>query len=79
LGGAGWNLWISQAQSDVRVWFREVTQNFKTHGILQQLGIRVRFASSKMRSASLEPQPEIADFPFDVQTSSTHIKISPTV
>jgi hypothetical protein len=28
-------------------------------GILQQLGIRVRFASSKMRSASSEPQPEI--------------------
>jgi len=49
--------------------------------ILQQLGIRVRFASSKMRSASSEPQPQIGYFPFDVQnkTSSTHIKISPTV
>jgi hypothetical protein len=33
------------------------------------------------RWASSEPQPQIADLPFDVQnkTSSTHIKISPTV
>jgi hypothetical protein len=53
-------------------WQAGPQRHFERNCDLEQLGIRVRFASSKMRSESSEPQPEIADLPFDAKRNSVH-------